>query len=227
MLLRQGRRRLFIWGMVGCGLICLTIAAVAAISTSRFLRTAVRTKGTVVELVRRDHAYHPVFTFHDVERTAHKVKSSFGASWQLHRVDEVVPIVYDPSNPSKAQIDSPLRHWWVTLFTGVVGLSYLLISTAVHCMPRIVERLKTPQAKPAVSSRWWPFILPPTSLAPVHWGCWYQRRGTGSEARGRGAHRDDACCRRIGMDDRLVLRSLGDPDGRRHLRRERRGPVGG
>lgn len=93
--------------------------------TQKFLETAVKTEGTVIELVERRGengvTYAPVYTFSDTRGEEHKIYSGSSSYPPDYEVGEEVQVLYDPSEPQKAKIDSFFELWGISAILAVIG----------------------------------------------------------------------------------------------------------
>jgi len=127
--------------------------------TRRFTQRSVATTGTVVELLlesrsstsagRRTvgHSYYPLIRFKTKSGQVVEFKSSFGSNPPSYVVGARVPILYDPDNPHRAEINSFMSLWMgviILLALGgiftAVGVGTVLVAVASK---RKIEWLKT------------------------------------------------------------------------------------
>lgn len=111
------------------------------VKTNRFLKTAVRTKGKVVDNKRSDSngdVYRPVFSFVDDSGKKYIVQSSFGSYPPKYEIGESISVFYDPQNPQHAKIDSFEILWLipVLLFIGPVpplifGILFIFVTPII------------------------------------------------------------------------------------------------
>ena len=118
--------------MIAIGLVPGSLGGLIFLRRLRFLRTTCATSGvvekvTLVHLVD-GHAYRPKITF-TTQTGENVVLTSVGMSNPPRfRVGQVVPVVYDPSNPHKARIRSFASLWFASLFFGGLGSLFFLIA---------------------------------------------------------------------------------------------------
>lgn len=120
---------------MGVGIICFSISMYLTIDNILFLRKALLTKGTVIEMVEllgtsqpgqsitrqgKTTYYHPKVEF--ISFTGNKViiLSSHGTNPPSHFVSEEVDLFYNPSNPKEAKLTAPEDLW-----LGPITLSIL------------------------------------------------------------------------------------------------------
>jgi len=108
------------------GLGLLGLAAYLAIDTRHDIATAARADGIVTDLiVDRDsdgETYHPHVRFVTAKGEPVEFTSSIGSNPAGFDIGEHVTILYDPSDPQDARIDSFVQLWFGPLFAGVFGL---------------------------------------------------------------------------------------------------------
>ena len=106
--------------------VCLVVAVGFAINTTLFLRTAVRTTGTVVELRSRARVgdrttYAPIFKFRDVAGNEHRIESNVSQRPCPYSVGMTVPVLYRADDPNSALIDRFWELWILPVVLGIVG----------------------------------------------------------------------------------------------------------
>ncbi len=105
--------------LVGCGLLVM--------STQAFLAVAIGADGTVVRLEYERSgsdsggAYYPIVRF--LLRTGETIefRSSVGSSPPSYRRGEPVRVLYDPTAPESAEIDSFVSLWFAPILLGFMG----------------------------------------------------------------------------------------------------------
>jgi uncharacterized protein DUF3592 len=121
---------------LGCIAVCAVLAfllglgmlgaAYLAIATRRDVATAARADGTVIELIEsRDadsQSFHPRVRFITAKGESVEFTSSVGSNPAGFDIGEHVTVLYDPSDPQGARIDSFVQLWFVPLFLGGFGL---------------------------------------------------------------------------------------------------------
>lgn len=117
----------------GFGLIFVCVGAGILMNELAFGRTAQKAEGVVVDLVsrtttgkRRSTVYAPAVEFPVNGKTVRFV-SSTASSPPEHEVGERVPVLYDPSRPENAEIDT----WMARFFLPTVFLILGSIFTAI------------------------------------------------------------------------------------------------
>ncbi|MFC1737980.1 DUF3592 domain-containing protein [Planctomycetota bacterium] len=102
-----------------------------SIKTNKFLETAVKTKGKVVVMEEDyssdDTMYCPTFTFIDNTGKKHRVRSSLSSYPPKYEVGDTIPILYDPQNPSNADVDSFSNLWLGSVIAFVLSVPPLIL----------------------------------------------------------------------------------------------------
>lgn len=115
--------------------IIVAIAAHTAADERRFVSTAQKAKGMVVNLLTERHdnktRYRPEVQFTAPDGQQIKFRSSMSSSPPAYREGESVGVLFDPANPRKAEIDSFKTLWMGPLIAGLMGLLFLVIGGAV------------------------------------------------------------------------------------------------
>jgi len=99
------------------------------VKTNRFIKTAVRTQGKVVDNKRSDSdgdVYRPVFSFVDDSGKKYIVKSTFGSYPPKYEIGESVSVLYDPYNPQHAKIDSFEILWLTSILPFILSVPPLI-----------------------------------------------------------------------------------------------------
>lgn len=118
--------------IAGCSLL---ISLLAAIVTVDFLRDAKATTGTIVasETKTNDDGtllYRPTFAF-SVDGRDYSVTPTSYVSPSPGDVGNRVPVLYDPSRPSNARIDSFVYTWMLPTVSFLLGLVFGLLHLAL------------------------------------------------------------------------------------------------
>jgi len=115
-----------------------------------FLRHAVQTTGQVTQLdehVDRDSTsvtvtYAPVFTF-QTGNVGHTVHSESGTNPPGYVLGQVVPIVYDPTDPDHAQISTFGQKWGLDVGFGVGGTAASIIGWVMFWVRTRIAKTRT------------------------------------------------------------------------------------
>jgi len=117
--------------MVFIAVIAILTGSFSLIKTFNFISKAVKTYGIIAELHRSDDVsgvtYRPVFSFMDTSGNQYNVYSSLGDDPPKYKVGDKVPVVYDPEQPQKAQIDSFLDLYGLPLAMVIIAVINLAV----------------------------------------------------------------------------------------------------
>ncbi|MFH2063139.1 MAG: DUF3592 domain-containing protein [bacterium] len=143
---------LLISGLVtlSIGLPMIGVSGYTLYSTYDMVSSGVRTEGTVVRLEEVKHrrppkihrqkktvaAYHPVISFLTEDGQTVEYRSDFGTSPPVHEVGEKVDVIYDPQDPSRAEIDSFVSLWLGPILVAGGGV----LITAVGLLDIVLSR---------------------------------------------------------------------------------------
>jgi hypothetical protein len=110
--------------------IAWTVAATTYKSTKRFLQTASTAVGTIVENVRGTDSegqptYYARFAFESPDGREIVVESSFGTNPPSFRPRQQVVVLFDPSEPKHARIQTFAQLWGVAVVFAVLGSVFL------------------------------------------------------------------------------------------------------
>jgi Protein of unknown function (DUF3592) len=127
--------RLTVWGvmciLVGCGF--LASALQIYLRRKRFLAGAEAAEGSVVEVrvqgIGRNAVSLPVFDFRTAAGEVQRAESLMGSGFQGFEVGETIAVKYDPSNPSRAEVDSFAVLWGLALLRAGFALLFLLMGS--------------------------------------------------------------------------------------------------
>lgn len=131
----------------------IVLGLVFAVRTALFLRTAQPTTGTIVELIERESddggtLYAPVYTFVDTSGRTNRVISSSASYPPVGLVGDKIPVLFDPKNPSRAELDRFFDLWGFTAIGGGLGTFYLVVFWIVAA----VSKRKMRNAQPDEST---------------------------------------------------------------------------
>jgi hypothetical protein len=135
-----------------CGVFIL-LGMVFAVRTALFLGTAQPTTGTIVELIERksddgDILFAPVYTFVDTTGRTNRVISSSASYPPVGLVGDQIPVLFNPKNPSRAELDRFFDLWGFTAIGGGLGILYLVVFWIVAA----VSKRKMRNAQPGEST---------------------------------------------------------------------------
>jgi hypothetical protein len=125
------------------GLIGLIVAGIILTHTRTFLESAIKTQGTVVDLVivksdhqnfsggvqirSSTHPYAPVVEFITTDGRRYSFTSSIRTYPPAYDVGEKVSVLYDETNPNDASINSFFPLWASTIIFGSLGTLFSAI----------------------------------------------------------------------------------------------------
>lgn len=143
------------------GFLALVGAVGTAIHTWHFTRAAQRTSGTVIEMQaqtdKENHtSYAPTFRFLDASQTQYTVSSLLYQSPPAFRVGDSVAVLYLPTDPQNARIDTYLQVWGLPSLLGLLGSLELLAGLVILLWPKITGQFQGQTAP-----------VPPTDLRPT------------------------------------------------------------
>jgi hypothetical protein len=125
-------------GMFLLGLAILVGAVVVFLRQRREFANAIKGAGTVVELARRmgqrGYLYHPVVEFAAAPGQTVRFESSIGSSRAGYAVGAPVQVLYDPSAPEKAEIDSAMTRWFYPGCLLAMGAAFTLLGLCLSAM---------------------------------------------------------------------------------------------
>lgn len=122
------------------GPVCLVLGVLAVVwavlayrSERRFEKTAQRATGVVQELIperiQRTVMYFPVIRFTTAAGVIVSVKSKSGRSGG-YQVGQSIRVLYDPADPSNAEIDAPWSRWLIVIAASLVATILFSIGAA-------------------------------------------------------------------------------------------------
>lgn len=123
-----------------CGSLII-LGMVFAFRTALFLQTAQPTAGTIIELIERksddgNTLFAPVYTFVDTSGETNRVISSSASYPPIGLVGDNIPVLFDPKNPSRSEIDRFFNLWGFAAISGGLGTFYLLVFLIVALLTK-------------------------------------------------------------------------------------------
>jgi len=101
--------------MIASGSIYALVALVSLLVGWRFVRSAARADGRVIQMVEREgehgKLYAPVFVFRDSSGAEHTVHSDTASDPPEHQVGDTVHVLYLPESPQDAKTDRFFFSW--------------------------------------------------------------------------------------------------------------------
>lgn len=127
-----------IFFVVGLGM--LTGGFFAWRNHEEFRAHALKTEGVVIDFVRhvsddskrgKSVTYAPLVKFTDQNEHVIQFSSSVSSGSPGYSRGDRVAVLYDPTTPEKAQIDSFMENWFVTLILGGMGVIFTLLGATL------------------------------------------------------------------------------------------------
>lgn len=98
--------------------------------------------GTVTNLIqkprRKGCIYCPQIRYQTKSGSVVDFQSDFGSQPASHKIGQQVQVLYNPFNPSQAQIKSFFSLWLVTLISLLMGLTFTGLGFALSVMGALV-----------------------------------------------------------------------------------------
>lgn len=114
-----------------CFAVSLLIGAVVTAWRSLALvRAGSRTTGHIVAWEKDEDCYFPRVEYKLPDESIAYFRSETGWGWQVRPVGSKVPVVYDPGNPSSAEIDRFAYHWLAPI--GIALFAVVFAAAAVQ-----------------------------------------------------------------------------------------------
>ena len=116
----------YVFAVIGLGML---VGAFYLFNDTRdFLKDALVTEGTVVELVRSRSSdsttYRPVVEFKTEDGSLVEFTSGAGSNPPSYSKGETVEVLYQQDSPEQAKINGFFSLWGLTLIVGVMGLIF-------------------------------------------------------------------------------------------------------
>lgn len=117
--------------------------------TKSFLKTASNAKAIVIEMVQRNSSsrstgrsigYAPVYKFTAKDGIEYLVHSSTSSYPPAFKVGQEIPILYDSSNPKKAEIDTFFDIWLVPFVFTMLTIFMLFMGALFTFLGPIIIR---------------------------------------------------------------------------------------
>jgi len=142
---RSRHRKASPWTIIIVGSLITLIGLAWLAGTARFVQRAHRTMGMIAEMTKHagmthttshngvatpresQPVYRPIVRFWDQSGNLRDVMESVGTSWKQWEVNQAVPILYAPDNPSNACIDSFVTVWMFPLIMVGMGALFVVI----------------------------------------------------------------------------------------------------
>lgn len=129
----MGRVLVWIGGIFATlGVVFVVGAGLVYFKDRSFAESGTRAEGTVVEMIASrdsdgDYTYKPMVQFRDAEGLSHVFTSSVSSSPPQYSTGEAVTVIYAPTSPDRAVIDSFVDRFLMPLIFGGVGTVFAAI----------------------------------------------------------------------------------------------------
>ena len=139
--------------LAGFALLC--IAAFLTWRTSSFIQRSQTAAGTITALVpvsQHEITYAPVFSFKTADGQAWSVRSHTSSNPPDFAVNDSVTVLYDPSDPQHAQIDTFGQLWFVPILLGSMGtFSFIMAAGFVFTLRKLARAALVAQSQPSTT----------------------------------------------------------------------------
>jgi len=118
------------------GFILAALAIFFWLRTRAFLDTAQKAQGTVIRMVYSSDSdggggYSPVYTFRTIGGQVIEVTDRMSSNPPQFKEGQIIDVLYDPENPSRARINKWFNLYFVPLLLGFLGLIFGGVGIAV------------------------------------------------------------------------------------------------
>ena len=140
------RRPIIAWFLIALGCAALAGALGTMLYSWHFISVAQRTIGAIVEMREQTDkdsgltSFAPTFRFQDASGSTHTVASDFFSSPPEFHVGDSATILYHPSAPEDARIDSYWQIWGLPSLFGIGACIELPVGLIVLFWPKIFGR---------------------------------------------------------------------------------------
>lgn len=116
--------------------LAMLLGAYATYSGTRsFVDRAVETEGTIVDLILSrssdSRAYYPVVVFQDASGREIEFQSHASSNPASYSPGASVPVLYEPSLPEGARINSFFSLWGAATIIGALGLVFTVVGSGM------------------------------------------------------------------------------------------------
>jgi hypothetical protein len=124
------RRTLGGW-FLAIGVVIAIAGVFSYVSTRRFIDRAARAAGTVVRVLEEADSgdggtlFRPVVQFRTLAGAMVEFRSNFRSKPAGYRLGDAVTVLYEPDAPDRAEIESFMTLWFLTLICGLLGTIFL------------------------------------------------------------------------------------------------------
>lgn len=122
--------------LIFIGVLCCILSVVFLSRSSYVVLSYKETKGVIIDIQENGNMKIPIFKFNDEKDVTHIVKSKFSSTENTFSLKERILVLYSPTNPEKAYINSFTTLWVVGLFGLLFGLLFIFFS---YCFLSIIS----------------------------------------------------------------------------------------
>jgi hypothetical protein len=127
----DGKKQLLAGLFAVMGLVLSAVGLASFLNTRQFVERAAESTGRVIDNVRGDDTYRPVVMFEPVPGEPITFSSSSGNNPPAYAVGDSVRVLYDPAEPSSAQISSWSSLWGFAAGISAAGAGILAVTAGV------------------------------------------------------------------------------------------------
>jgi len=119
-----------IFGLIfgSVGFILIALALFFLVRTRSFINNSLQTQGTITQMAYSSDSegggYTPVFRFRTMQGQEVEVAGGLRSNPPQFKVGQVIDVLYDPDNPSRARIKKWFNLYFVPMLLGFLGLVF-------------------------------------------------------------------------------------------------------
>lgn len=110
-------------------------AGVIAWRQMALIRAGAKTTGTIVGWEKDEDSYFPLIEYKRPDGSIISFRSETGWGWRVRPVGSKVPVVYDPGNPSRAEIDRFSYRWLAPIAIALLAVVFAVAVLQVGAGP--------------------------------------------------------------------------------------------
>lgn len=124
------------------GIVFILVGFVLVCSRLIFISESISAEGIVVDILKKveedetEGVFQPKVMFHTNDGEQISFISDVGSNPPAYNLGETVNVLYNPINPSNAEINSFLSLWLLQLVLILIGTNFVIISAVVLCKIR-------------------------------------------------------------------------------------------
>jgi len=119
------------WIIIIIGIIIMASGVPSALQKLAYVSKTKIVSGTIVRTAETDfrnsHYYIPIVDFTALDGQTQEFKSKTMDSPAKYKIGDKVDVIYDPANPTDAEINYPLNIWSEPGSTAIIGLLFIFI----------------------------------------------------------------------------------------------------